>query len=481
MEFLADGLNRWGPSLLLALPLGSPGHAAGTVLPRGFFLALGLIYLGALALDRLAERLRLPGAAAVLLLGLALHEPLAGYHHIRSEHVETVERIGLALLIFYAGLGTDLRRIRGHLGRGLRLALLAVLSTLAITFLVLTAFASRQADGLRLAAGPGLPLAAAALSAACLTAVDTAALEEQLRAMGHSINSQLRQLLQFEAALSTLISLLSFGLIAGMLQLHGHDHPLGLQAEVASTMAPQLLMVLRHLLAGLLGGACVGVCSPTLIRRLVHSEAQLLLLAVALAFVAFGLGQQLGGGGLVSVFVTGMWLSNGRYRFHQFDQHALRRALHPLNTAAEFTVLLLLGMIVVPADLIAVLPLGLLLALSLDLGRLAGVWLALPGQAFAPAERLFIACCGPRGAVPLSLALGLAELLPHLRGIPAAGIERLAAHLLAAIFLAVLFNLLLQNALVQLQGRRLPARASGPVEPGGSTLPGDPIDSGGHA
>ena len=456
MEFLADGLNRWGSPLLLALPAGPPGHAAGTVLPRGFFLALGLIYLAALALDRLAERWRLPGAAAVLLLGLALHQPLQGYHHIRPEQVETVERISLALLIFYAGLGTDLRRIRGHVGRGLRLALVAVLATQAITTLILVGFAAPLAAGLRLGGAAGLPIAVAALTAASLTAVDTASLEDQLKTLGHAISGQLRQLLQFEAALSTLISLLSFGLIAGMFQLHGHDHPLGLQAEVAVTMPPQLLKVLHHLLAGLLGGICVGACAPTLINRLVRSEAHLLLLAIAVAFVAFGFGQQLGGGGLVAVFVTGMWLSNGRYRFHHFDQHALRRSLHPLNTAAEFTVLLLFGLIVVPDDLIRVLPLGLLLALSLTVSRLVGVQLALPGASISPTERLFIACCGLRGAVPLSLGLGLAEVLPHLRGVPPSSSEHLGADLVAAIFLAVLFNLLLQSALARLVGHRLP-------------------------
>jgi cell volume regulation protein A len=460
MDVLADGLHRWGPTLLLALPPAPPVHAAGTVLPRGFFLALGLIYLAALALDRLAERLRLPGAAAVLLLGLALHEPLAGYHHIRPEQVETVERISLALLIFFAGLGTDLRRIRGHVGRGLRLALFAVLATLAITTLMLIGFSAPLSAGLRLGGAAGLPLAVAALTAASLTAVDTASLEEQLKTLGHAIGGQLRQLLQFEAALSTLISLLCFGLIAGMFQLHGHEHRLGLQAEVAVTMAPQLLKVLHHLLAGLLGGACVGACAPTLIRRLVRSEAHLLLLAIAVAFVAFGFGQQLGGGGLVAVFVAGMWLSNGRYRFHHFDQHALRRSLHPLNTAAEFTVLLLLGLIVVPANLLRVLPLALLLALCLALGRLVGVQWALSGASISPAERLFIACCGLRGAVPLSLGLGLAEVLPHLRGVPQNSSEQLGADLVAAIFLAVLFNLLLQSALTRLVGHRLPSVAA---------------------
>lgn len=44
------------------------------------------------------------------------------------------------------------------------------------------------------------------------------------------------------------------------------------------------------------------------------AAAGLLLLTVALAFVAYGLGQWFGGGGLLAVFIAGLCLSNGRYR-----------------------------------------------------------------------------------------------------------------------------------------------------------------------
>ena len=44
---------------LMALPLPHT-HLEGTLLPRGFFLGLGLIYLAALAVDRLAANWRLP-------------------------------------------------------------------------------------------------------------------------------------------------------------------------------------------------------------------------------------------------------------------------------------------------------------------------------------------------------------------------------------------------------------------------------------
>lgn len=427
--------------------MAAQAHAAGTLLPRGFFLGLGLIYLAALALDRLAERLRLPAAAAILLLGLALHDLLASWHPISSLQVETVERVSLALLIFYAGLGTDLRRIRGSVAAGLRLGSLGVVVTLVVTGVALLAIATPLADG--------LPPAAAWLCASCLTAIDSAALDDLLGSLRHAVSGRLSHLLQFEAALSTVVSLLGFGFLVGVFQGHGHEGHLDLHVQVVQMMPAQVLTVGRHLLAGLASGVAVGALAPPLINRVVRSESHLLLVAISLAFVAYGVGQLVGGGGLLAVFCTGVWLSNGQYRFTRFDQHGLHRALHPFNTAAECTVLLLLGLTVVPADLITVLPLALVIALVLPLARLAGVWLALPGRAFSAADRLVIAGCGVRGAVPLGLALTMAEELPHLKGIPAAAASELGAHLLALIFLVVLIDLLLQSGLMRALAERL--------------------------
>lgn len=435
------------PLQVMAMTAAHP-HAADTLLPRGFFLGLGLIYLAALALDRLAERLRVPAAAAILLLGLALHDLTAGFQHIRPEQVSTAERISLALLIFYAGLGTDLRRIRSRVGAGLRLATIGVLATLTCMGLLLMALAAPMGDGLRFGGGPGLPLAAAWLTASALTATDSAALEDLLHGLGHSISGRLSRLLQFEAALSTVMTLLCFGFIAGAFQLNLHADHLALHTEVARSMPSQLLMVLRHLMAGVIAGLLVGALAPPLINRLVRSESQLLLLAISLAFVAYGLGQTIGGGGLLAVFAAGMVLSNGRFRYSRFDQDALHRALHPFNTAAEITVLLLLGLSVTPAELITVLPLGLLLALALPLARLVGVWMALPGPSFPVQERLILTGCGLRGALPLGLALATAEELPHLQGINQSGAVEMADHLLAVVFLVVLINLLLQSGLM---------------------------------
>ncbi len=65
--------------------------------------------------------------------------------------------------------------------------------------------------------------------------------------------------------------------------------------------------------------------------------------------------------------MAGVLLSNGRDRIGRLEQQALGRVLPPLNTATDITVLLLLGLLVKPAALLTVLPLGLALAIVVPL------------------------------------------------------------------------------------------------------------------
>lgn len=94
------------------------------------------------------------------------------------------------------------------------------------------------------------------------------------------------------------------------------------------------------------------------------------------------------------------------------------------NSAAELTVLLLLA-------------------------RLAGVWAVPPGGSFPGRDRLIVAGCGLRSAVPLALALSLAHELPHLQGLTVTAAEALAPRLLSLIFVVVLIDLVLQSLLTR--------------------------------
>jgi len=425
------------------LSLSAPAsHLPGTLLPRGFFLGLGLIYLAALALDRLAASWRLPGAAAVLVLGLVLPtHVLTQAQPLGPLQLETFHRVSLALLIFYAGLRTDLRRIRGMTGAGLRLGCLGVLITLGVLALALLGLAPLLPGG--------LPVSAALLTVCCLGATDSGAIEDLMVALRHSVGRHLSHLLEFEAAVSTVTTLLGFGFMEALLQIGSHGEHQDLHASLFGRLPDQVGAVGLHLVTGVMAGSAVGLLAPRLIDALVRSEQKLLLVAVALAFVAYGFGQLLGGGGLLAVFVSGVFLSNGRYRIGRFEQDAIGRVMQPFNSAAEITVLLLLGLLVKPLVLISVLPLGLLLALVLLLARLLAVTLLMPQSSISWHERLVVTGCGLRAAVPLALAVSMTEGLPHLRGIPTELAEPLAVQLMALIFVVVLSELLLQTFLMR--------------------------------
>jgi cell volume regulation protein A len=337
-----------------------------------------------------------------------------------------------------------------------------VVITVAITALALLLLAPLLAGG--------LPPAAAVLAVCCLGATDSGAIEDLLMALGHPIRGRLSHLLQFEVAVSTVVTLLGFGLVAGVLQAQPHGDHLALDGLLASRLMDQLGAVGLHVVAGLLAGLVVGVVAPRLIDALVRSEPMLLLVSVALAFVAFGFGQLLGGGGLLAVFVAGVLLSNGRYRIGRFEQQALGRVMHPLNTAAEITVLLLLGFLVKPVALITVLPLGLALAIMVPLARLLAVTVLLSTSRFPWPDRLVVAGCGLRAAVPLALAVSMTEELPHLRGVVPALAEPLGEQLLALLFVVVLADLVLQPLLMR---RLLPFKPK-TVPPGTANAPPGP-------
>ena len=159
-QCISSSLHPGGEWFARPLPR---SHLEGTLLPCGFLLGLELLYLAALAVDRLAAQWRLPGAAAVLLLGLLIPTAwLTQAQPLGPLQVETLHRVSLALLIVYAGLKSDLRRIPNITAAGLRLGCGGVLNTLAITALAFLLLAPLVPGG--------VPPAAAVLAVCCLGA-----------------------------------------------------------------------------------------------------------------------------------------------------------------------------------------------------------------------------------------------------------------------------------------------------------------------
>ena len=442
------------PSCLLALQ--GVAHSPGTLLPKGFFLFLGLLYLLALAADRWATRLGVPAALTVLVVGLVVNMRGGDVLAITHAEVETLHVISLALLLFYAGLKTDLRRIRGHLTFALLLSTVGVMVTLSLLGFWLVWLGSPGGDLLTTGWQQRMPWGAALLTAACLMATDGSATEDLLQSLRRWLPSDVSDVLQFEAALSNLAAILCFGLIAAFFQDQAHGGHGDLHAAYGTGVGHALLNVLKHLLAGVLAGLLVGLGASVLIDRLLREHSQLLVLAISVAFVAYGLGNGFGGGGIVSVFVCGLLMSNWHYRDSWVNHEALQKVLLPFNTWAEYTILLLLAFLVRPEQLLRILPLGLATALILLIVvRPLAVLILHRSSQMKRGALLAISFCGVRAAVPLALSLSLVLEVPELRGVSSASAESLAQNLASVVFIVILVDLVIQGLLARPLVRRM--------------------------
>src|SRR4051794_1848855 len=94
---------------------GEPGAEGGPVMPELSFTSLAVIlaaaFVAPLVLGYL-PRLRLPAVVLEILLGIIIGPSLLGWAHA-DEIVRVLSIIGLAFLLFLAGLELDLRNLRG--------------------------------------------------------------------------------------------------------------------------------------------------------------------------------------------------------------------------------------------------------------------------------------------------------------------------------------------------------------------------------
>jgi NhaP-type Na+/H+ or K+/H+ antiporter len=183
--------------------------------------------------------------------------------------------------------------------------------------------------------------------------------------------------------------------------------------------------------------------------------------STAVAALAFGGAQSLGGSGFLAVYLAGLLLGGRSVP----DARALRVFHGGIAWLAQVTLFLVLGLLVNPSQLGAVAGEGIALAaLILLVARPVAVMLVTRGDRFSVNERLVLAWAGLRGAVPVVLAT-----YPVISGVPG------AVRLFDVVFFTVVLSTLVQGTtfagVAQRLGVTAPAaadrneraRASGPV------------------
>jgi len=161
--------------------------------------------------------------------------------------------------------------------------------------------------------------------------------------------------------------------------------------------------VIRQFLLGTMVGFFAGSITVQLLgtRSSLSHSSMLPVVSLALLLVLTGGTTLLGGSPLLAAYVAGLVMGNGP----SLDQEVLEEAHASFAKMAELLLFLCMGLVVDPGHVVHAAGWGLLLFVVSQLVRYVIVQALLVRTAFSSSQRLFVACAGLRGAVPIALAI----------------------------------------------------------------------------
>jgi cell volume regulation protein A len=399
---------------------------------------VGGLFLGTLAISRFSLKLGVPTVLGVLLLGLFINTNVTLFS---NETIAWLHSLSLSMLLFYAGLRTELRSIRGFLEYGVVLAVGGVIVSSLLLGLIVWFVSSPTAGGIELGFNQ-MPLAAALLIAACLGSTDAGATIGVLASLPKRLPPRLQALLEFESSVNDPAAILFLSVVVGIFTMaHGHGHGVG-----EGLLLEQLRMFLQKIGSGLVVGVILGYGARFSLEYLVYRQEELLILGVAIALLSYGVAELLEGSGFIAAYATGMFMSNHVYRNARVTPEALLQTLLPFNTMTEIVIFLIFGLAMHPRQMLDSMPEGIVIALGMMLiARPISVLLFQKLSPFSFKESLLIAWCGLRGAVPLALSFEVIKAIPNVKGIDQSLVPALVDNAEVIVFCVVVLNLLIQG------------------------------------
>jgi cell volume regulation protein A len=426
------------PSLPAAGPPGAQAVAEKVtdVLPYPAILfVIGFVFFGTLAISRISAKLGIPAILGILLLGLSIN---IKYTVFDLGFINSLHTVSLAMILFYAGLKTNVKAIRGFLSFGLWLAVAGSILTALILAAGIWLISSDTMGEIKFGFSQlGFPIAL--MVGVSMASTDSAAIESVLAASGRSIPKRLGNILEFESALNCSIAVLALAVAVSIMASDvNQGHGTVLRAE--------MIALAGRLLIGLMVGIGMGYFSKLSIEKLVTDRSQVLMLGLSLALMAYGVGALTCQAGFITAFVTGVFLGNNKYSNSLVSAECVSDIMLPFNEMTEIAIFLIFGLISTPAMVLSVLPIAFLASLILMfVARPLSLLLLSPLSPFTARENLLLSWCGLRGAVPLALGFEGAESIPKIVGIDPILAHQLLENCEGIIFSIVVFNLLIQG------------------------------------
>jgi cell volume regulation protein A len=389
-------------------------------------LVAGALLTGGLLASLLATRVRVPSLVVFVGLGMLIGSDGTGWIEFDDyELARTIGVIALALILFEGGLGSGLQEIRPVLASAISLALVGTIATAVVAGLAASwLFDLSMLEGL--------------LVGSIVAATDAAAIFALLR--GSTLRRRVARTLEGESGLNDPVAVLLVIGFIDWIQIPGYG------------FVDMLGLFAQELAIGLIIGAAVGWLGVQGFRRVRLATAGLYPVAsLAVAALAYGLADSLGGSGFLAVYLAGLALGTAA-----IPAKRTVSAFHDgLAWVAQVAMFLTLGLLVFPTQLDEVALEGSVLALiAILIARPFGAVAATAAASFSARERLVLGWAGLRGAVPVVLAT-----FPVIAGVPR------SLEFFNIAFFAVLVSTLLQGSTFEALARRLRVTTTEPALP----------------
>jgi cell volume regulation protein A len=370
-----------------------------------------------------------PALLAFLALGMLAGEDGIGGIGFNNYHLSfDISVTALVLILFDGGFNTPAVTIRSGLIPALTLATLGVLGSSALVgWVVHLLFPFNWTESL--------------LVGSIISSTDAAAVFSILGHSGLQLSKRVGMTLEIESGLNDPMAVL---LVSALTQSLVENHPISVPAA-ATTMAIALVV-------GTALGARIGWTAGKLLRIARPPASALFpVLAMAVAFLSFGVATLLGGSGFAAVYVSALILGNVNLPY----QSGIRRMLDSVTWLSQLLMFSLLGLLVTPSEAIRMAVPGLAIAFfSTLVARPIIALTCLAPFRLKLREIAYIGLVGLRGATPIILAIY--PVVAHMRG---------GREIFNLVFFAVVVNTLFPGVMVGAVARKLGLGYDEPAKP----------------
>ena len=173
------------------------------------------------------------------------------------------------------------------------------------------------------------------------------------------------------------------------------------------------ISIVKGVLIGILSGFILGYLLMFVIRNIVTSRPQLVLVAISFAFIGYVVSFYLAGsGGYLSALVMGI-VTSISYRSSASSEEVefLTEELESLNIASEAILFFAIGLGMEATSFFQHFPIAILVWLGVVLVRPASVFMFFRGDSIEPEEFKILSSWSPKGAISMALVVTAPELL----------------------------------------------------------------------